>query len=130
MIDSIHLIRFAMRPYFYSDFLSTYVKVFFTDKKYPLDKQFLDELFHFIQINPDGCINSCGEFLESTIHANVVIEYLMHYFYVEKNDTEKYAFLYEYAKTKNIRFISGNLLEDKFYAFRMMRNLYETYTLN
>ena len=61
---------------------------------------------------------------------NIVLEYLMHYFYVEKNDVDKYAYLYEYAKNKNIRFISGNLLKDKFYAFRMMRNLYESYTLN
>ena len=119
-----------MRPYFYSDFLSTYVKVFFTDKKFPLDKQFLEELYDFIQLNPNGCINSCGEFLESTIHANIVIEYLMYYFYTEKGDQDKYIYLYEFAKNKNVRFISGNLLKDHFYAFRMMRNLYETHTLN
>lgn len=119
-----------MKPYYYSEFLSTYVKVFFTDKNYPLDKTFLEELFFYIQNNPDSCVNHYGEFLESTVHMNVIVQYLKSFFYVERNDIEKYAFLEEFEKVKNIKALSGNLLSEKIYAFRLMKHFYETHTLN
>jgi hypothetical protein len=119
-----------MKPYFYSEFLSNYVKVFFTDKNFPLDKTFLEELFIYIFNNPQSSINHYGEFLESTVHINIVVQYLKNYFYAEKNDTEKYAFLLEYEKLYNIKSISGNLLNEKIFAFRLVKHFYETYTLN
>ena len=119
-----------MKPYYYSDFLSNYVKVFFTDKNFPLDKTFLDELFYYIQNNQDSCVNHYGEFLESTIHINVVVQYLKSYFYEDKNDYDKYVYLKEFEQAKNLKNISGNLLSEKQYVFRLMKYYYETYTLN
>jgi hypothetical protein len=119
-----------MKPYYYSDFLSTYVKVFFTDKNYPLDKTFLEELFIYIKLNSESCFNHYGEFLESTIHINVIVQYLKSYFYSEKNEIDKYAFLVEYENSKNFKNLSANLLDEKVYAFRLMKHFYETFTLN
>lgn len=119
-----------MKPYYYSDFLSNYVKVFFTDKNFPLDKTFLDELFFYIQNNQDSCVNHYGEFLESTIHMNIVVQYLIDYFSEEKNDLDKYVYLNEFAKSKDLKKLSANLLSEKQYAFRLMKHFYETHTLN
>ena len=69
-----------MRPYLYSEFLSTYVKSIFTDRNVPVNEQFLEELYAYISANKDTCVNKYGEFLESTIHASVVFNYLKDYF--------------------------------------------------
>jgi hypothetical protein len=119
-----------MRPYYYSDFLSNYVKVFFTDKNYPLELSFLDELYHFIALNKEQCINKYGEFLESTIHSKVVLDYLLNYYTFQKNDVKKYQFLYEFMKTIQSENHVDNLLADNSFAFRMFRSLYETHAMN
>ena len=119
-----------MRPYYYSDFLSNYVKVFFTDKNYPLDLSFIDELYHYIAVNKDQCINKYGEFLESTIHSKIVIDYLLNYYSYQNIDVKKYAFLYELLNNIKTNYQASNLLEDNSFAFRMFRSLYETHTMN
>lgn len=119
-----------MRPYYYSDFLSNYVKVFFTDKNYPLDLSFLDELYHYIALNKDTCINKYGEFLESTVHSKIVLDYLLNYYAYQSRDVKKYTFLSDFLQHINAVNHSANLLEDNTFAFRMFRTLYETHAMN
>ena len=119
-----------MRPYLYSDFLSTYVKSIFTDRNIPVNEQFLEELYAYISANKDTCVNKYGEFLESTIHATVVFNYLKHYFIHDRLDNEKYTFLVCLASEKQVKSLSANLLYSGDFTNRIQRALYETYALN
>jgi hypothetical protein len=119
-----------MRPYLYSDFLSTYVKSIFSDRNVPVNEQFLEELYAYISANKDTCVNKYGEFLESTIHATVVFNYLKHYFIHDCLDNEKYSFLVRLASEKQLKSLSANLLYTGDFTNRIERALYETYALN
>jgi hypothetical protein len=61
---------------------------------------------------------------------NIVVQYLIAYFSEEKNDLDKYVYLNEFAKSKDLKKLSANLLSEKQYAFRLMKHFYETHTLN
>ena len=119
-----------MRPYYYSDFLSTYVKSMFSDRNVPVNEQFLEELYAYIVAHKDSCINKYGEFLESTIHASIVFNYLKHYFIQDKLDNEKYTFLVRLASEKQLKSLSANLLYGGDFTNRIQKALYETYALN
>lgn len=119
-----------MRPYFYSDFLSTYVKSMFSDKNVPVNEQFLDELYAYIVVNKDTCVNKYGEFLESTIHASIVFNYLKQYFIQDKLDNEKYTFLVRLESEKQLKSLQANLLHGGIFSSRIHKALYETHALN
>jgi len=119
-----------MKPYLYSDFLSTYVKSIFSDRNVPVNEQFLEELYAFITVHKDTCVNKYGEFLESTIHASVVFDYLKHYFIHDRLDNKKYTFLVRLASEKQLKSLSANLLFTIDFTNRIQRALYETYALN
>ncbi len=118
-----------MRPYFYSDFLSTYVKSIFSDRNVPVNEQFLEELYAYIFANKDTCVNKYGEFLESTIHASIVFNYLKNYF-IQDIDNEKYTFLVRLASEKQLKSLTANLLYGGDFTNRIQKALYETYALN
>jgi hypothetical protein len=119
-----------MKPYFYSEFLSNYVKHLFTDRRSNDSDEFIDELFHYIKMNPDSCINKYGEFLESTIHATIVFNFLIHFFNEISLEHEKADYLLKLSDKLNLSKRNVNLLKDTYFGFRIMKNLYETHNLN
>jgi hypothetical protein len=119
-----------MKPYYYSDFLSSYVKNYFTEENNTCDEQFIDELYHYIYHNPSTCIDKYGEFLHSTIHSSIVLNHLLDYYSNVSYDSFKAYYLQEFIQTNKIKELKGNLLGEKMFVHRIMKNLYETHTLN
>jgi hypothetical protein len=119
-----------MKPYYYSDFLSNYVKNYFTEENNSCDEQFIDELYHYIYHNPTTCIDKYGEFLHSTVHSSIVLNHLLDYYSNVNYDVFKVNYLKEYIQTNKIQDLNGNLLEEKLFVHRIMKSLYETHTLN
>lgn len=118
-----------MKPHFYSDFISSYSREYFTKVGPEIDTHFLDELYHYIILNPDACVNVYGEFLESTIHATIIFNYLKD-FYLSVNQNNEYLVLCKLQDKKKLDSLSKNLLDNQYLAKRAMREMYETHTLN